>query len=111
MKKIVRYIYNYWHKYWILSRLKKFNKFNNNYLSNCNVVKLNIAVPGTYKVKSILCYDKKLELRLIEIGFISGERLTVVRNIGPIGNIIVKIKGSKIALSNKISDKILIKRK
>jgi Fe2+ transport system protein FeoA len=75
------------------------------------VVKLNIAVPGIYKIKGMLYYDKKLEQRLVEMGFISGEKLTVVRNTGDLGNIIVKIKGSKIALSNKISDKILIKRK
>jgi Fe2+ transport system protein FeoA len=75
------------------------------------VVKLNIAIPGIYKIKGILYCDKKLERRLVEIGFISEEKLTVVRNTGAMGNIIVKIKGSKIALSNKISDKILIKRK
>jgi Fe2+ transport system protein FeoA len=71
------------------------------------MAKLSDAVPGVYRFVVAYC-DEKLAHRLLEMGFIPGEYLTVIKNTSPKSNIVIKIKGSKIALSNKIADKILL---
>ncbi|MDR1720889.1 MAG: ferrous iron transport protein A [Endomicrobium sp.] len=55
--------------------------------------------------------SEKLEHRLLEMGFIPGENLTVVENTGPKGGVTVKIKGAKVALSSEVAYKILLERK
>ena len=49
--------------------------------------------------------------RLLEMGFVPGEDITVMANTGSKGTVMVKVKGSKVALSNKIADNILVKEK
>ncbi|MCL2144094.1 MAG: ferrous iron transport protein A [Endomicrobia bacterium] len=52
--------------------------------------------------------DADLGHRLLEMGFMPGENIVVVTNTGSKGSIMVKVKGSKIALSNKIADQIIV---
>jgi Fe2+ transport system protein FeoA len=80
-------------------------------LQNNGIVKLSTTVPGVYKFVLSNNRDKKLNLRLLEIGFVPGVKLRVIKNSGQKGSIILKIKGAKIVLSNKITDKILVERK
>ena len=73
--------------------------------------KLSSVKKGTCcKFVSSSC-DPALCHRLTEMGFIPGEDLTVVTNTGAKGSVMVKVKGSKIALSNKVADKIVVKEK
>jgi Fe2+ transport system protein FeoA len=99
-----------WHRRHIEYHIKKFKEFNLIFQNN-DTVKLSTTVPGVYKF--ILSYnsDKKLNLRLLEMGFVPGVKLRVIKNTGKKGSIILRIKGSKIVLSNKITDKILVERK
>ncbi|MDR1523530.1 MAG: ferrous iron transport protein A [Endomicrobium sp.] len=110
LKKFIKNIYNNWHKRWTKRYLKKFDEFNSIFKNN-NTITLSTAVPGVYKCVLSNTSDKKLNTKLIEIGFIPGVKLRVIKNTGKKGFIILKIKGSKIALSNKITDKILVKGK
>ena len=75
------------------------------------MTKLSCAKKGTcYKFVSTSC-DALLEHRLLEMGFVPGEDITVVTNTGAKGTVMVKVKDSKIALSNKIAETILVKEK
>ncbi|MBR9680654.1 MAG: ferrous iron transport protein A, partial [Candidatus Altiarchaeota archaeon] len=60
---------------------------------------LSDAKVGTYKIKTV----KKL--RLIEIGFISGSKIKVIKNNK---RLVVEIKGSRFALGSEITDEIEI---
>ncbi|MDR2676472.1 MAG: ferrous iron transport protein A [Endomicrobium sp.] len=70
---------------------------------------LSNAVPGSYKFIIVNC-DKKSYYRLLEMGFIPSEKLIVISNIKNKGCTIVKVKGSKIILSDKIAKHIFLKR-
>ncbi len=73
------------------------------------MTKLSCAKKGTCcKFVSTSC-DAPLEHRLLEMGFVPGEDITVVTNTGSKGTIMVKVKDCKIALSNKIAENILVK--
>lgn len=109
LKKIIKSIYDYWHKRWIRAHFQKFKAFNRCLQYN-GMAKLSSAVPGRYKFVGAYC-DEKLARRLLEIGFVPDEEITIIANTGNKGSIMIKIKGSKIALSNKIADNILLKRK
>ena len=75
------------------------------------MTKLSCAKKGTCcKFVSTSC-EAPLEHRLLEMGFVPGEDITVVTNTGSKGTVMVKVKGSKIALSNKIAENILVKEK
>jgi Fe2+ transport system protein FeoA len=108
LKKIIKLTYGYWHERWIKVHFQKYKSFNNCLKYN-GMAKLSDAVPGVYRFIAAYC-DGKLSHRLLEMGFVPGEYLTVIENTGPKGNIVIKIKDSKIALSNKIADKILLKK-
>jgi Fe2+ transport system protein FeoA len=74
------------------------------------MTKLSDAVPGAYKFAAVYC-DDKLDHRLLEMGFVPNEEIIVIENRGCKGGVMVKIKGSKIALNHRAADKILLKRK
>ena len=75
------------------------------------MTKLSCAKKGSCcKFISTSC-EAPLEHRLMEMGFIPGEDITVVTNTGSKRTVMVKVKGSKIALSNKIAENILVKEK
>jgi Fe2+ transport system protein FeoA len=109
-KKIIRQIYRYWHKHCIRTHFKKFKAFNSNPKHDNEVARLSNIVPGVYEFIAVYC-DVRLGHRLFEMGFIPNEEITVIETTGLNGIVMVKIKGSKIALSSKIADKILLKRK
>ena len=72
------------------------------------MTKLSCAKKGACcKFVSTSC-DADLGRRLLEMGFMPGEDIEVVTNTGFRGSIMVKVKGSKIALSNKIADQIMV---
>jgi ferrous iron transport protein A len=109
IKRIAKSIYDYWRKRWIKAHFQKFKAFNR-CLQHNGMAKLSSAVPGSYRFVAAYC-DEKLWRRLLEMGFVPGEEITVITNTGDKGSIMIKIKESKIALSNKIADNILLKRK
>jgi glycosyltransferase involved in cell wall biosynthesis/Fe2+ transport system protein FeoA len=108
-KRFTKHVYGHWHRHWAEKHYRKFKKFNLIFQNNPKI-KLSIAVPGVYKFVSSNNNDKRLNHRLLEIGFIPKIRLRVIKNSGEKGSILLKIKGSKIVLSNKIADKILVER-
>ncbi|MDR1244203.1 MAG: glycosyltransferase [Endomicrobium sp.] len=108
-KRFIKHMYSHWHRHWTEKHHKRFEKFNLIFQNNPSI-KLSTAVPGVYKFASSNNNDKGLNHRLLEIGFIPGIRLRVIKNTGEKGSLLLKIKGSKIVLSNKIADKILVER-
>ncbi|MCL2485149.1 MAG: ferrous iron transport protein A [Endomicrobia bacterium] len=109
VKSFFKRIYEYWRKRLIRSRFKKYKSFNKCIEFN-GMAKLSDAIGGTYRFIAAHC-DEKLGRRLLEMGFVPGEDISILTNTGRKGSIMVKIKGSKIVLSNKIAENILIKRK
>ncbi|MDR0724149.1 MAG: ferrous iron transport protein A [Endomicrobium sp.] len=110
LKAFIKHICNNWRKRWAKRHFKKFNEFNLIFKNN-TLIKLSTAVPGVYKFVISNNTDKKLNHRLHEIGFLPNTKLRVLKNTGKRGSILIKIEGSKIVLSNKIADKILLERK
>jgi Fe2+ transport system protein FeoA len=70
--------------------------------------KLSCAKRGACKFVSTCC-DEKLAHRLSEMGFTPGGNIKVVSCGNSNGSVMVEVKGSKLALSNKIADSIFIK--
>ena len=70
------------------------------------MIPLTIASPG--EANYILKITGKDEVRqhLAEMGFVVGERVTVVSNIG--GNMILQIKDSRVALNRGMTNRIMI---
>lgn len=60
---------------------------------------------GTYHVKQLRGFGD-VRRHLEDMGFIPGERVTVISRIG--GNLIVNIKGSRVALSSELAQHIAI---
>lgn len=60
---------------------------------------------GSYHVKHLDGSDD-LNRHLENLGFVPGERVTVVSRIA--GNIIVNVKGSRVALSSELARNIVI---
>jgi Fe2+ transport system protein FeoA len=111
LKRFIKHIHSTWHKRWAKRHFKKFNEFNLIFKNNITIIKLSTVVPGVYKFVASNNTDKKLNHRLLEIGFLPNTKLRVLKNTGKKGSTLIKIKGSKIVLSNKIADKILLRRK
>ncbi|MDR3195689.1 MAG: ferrous iron transport protein A [Endomicrobium sp.] len=109
IKSITKQIYDHLHKHWVKTHFQKFKLFNKR-LSYNRMAKLSDVVPGSYKFSAIYCEDK-LARRLLEMGFVPNEEVIVIENRGRKGSVMVKIKGSKIALNHRVADKILLKRK
>ncbi|MDR0800007.1 MAG: ferrous iron transport protein A [Endomicrobium sp.] len=107
LKKAIKRIYEYWHERWVKAHFQNYKAFDSCLKYN-GMARLSSAGPGVYRFVIAYC-DDKLGHRLLEMGFVPGGHLTVIENTGPKGSIMVKVKGSKIALSNKIADKILLK--
>ncbi|AKL98354.1 FeoA family protein [Endomicrobium proavitum] len=74
------------------------------------LIKLGSAQTGTYKFVAAFC-DEDLGHRLLEMGFVPGGDVTVIANAGLRGSVMIEIKGSKLALSHKIADNILLMKK
>lgn len=110
LKILIKNIYGALRKRLVKKHLNKFDEFNLVFKNN-NTISLNVAVPGVYRVALLDNTDKKLYLRFLELGFLPNTKLRVLKNTGKNGSTLIKIRGSKIALSNKIANKILLERK
>ena len=53
-----------------------------------------------------LCGDSAVKQHLNELGFSVGSPVTVVASLG--GNVIVKVKESRIALDHKLASRIMV---
>ncbi len=60
---------------------------------------------GVYHVKQLRGYGE-VHRHLEDMGFIPGEKITVISHIG--GNLIVSVKGSRVALSSELAKHIAI---
>lgn len=60
---------------------------------------------GTYHVKQLRGYGD-VHRHLEDMGFIPGETITVISRIG--GNLIVNVKGSRVALSAELAQHIAV---
>jgi Fe2+ transport system protein FeoA len=110
IKSIVKQIYGHSRKRWFKSHFQKFKSFNK-YLSYNKMAKLSDAVPGAYRFVTANSDDNKLTQRLLEMGFIPNEEIIVIESGVRKSGVMIKIKDSKIALNNKVAEKILLKRK
>jgi Fe2+ transport system protein FeoA len=108
LEKFIKKFYGHMHSRRIKVHFQEFKSFNRCF--RCDEVRLSSAVPGVYVFVAAYC-SKKFGYRLLEMGFIPGEELTVIVNTGHNGSVVVKVKGSKIALSNRIADEILLKER
>ncbi|MDR2860495.1 MAG: ferrous iron transport protein A [Elusimicrobiota bacterium] len=77
-----------------------------------NLISLSIAPEGEYTFITLIC-EPEIEHRLLEMGFIPGAEIKIVTKtgIGENSSVMIEIKGSKLALNNKIANEILVKAK
>ena len=61
---------------------------------------------GEYHVLQVTTSDAELNRHLQDMGFLPGEPITVVSHFD--GNVIISIKGSKVALSEQMASNILV---
>ena len=61
---------------------------------------------GDYHVLQITTSDQELNRHLQDMGFLPGEQITVVSHFD--GNVIVSVKGSRVALSEQMASHILV---
>ena len=67
---------------------------------------LALANPGEENLIRKVCGSPEVKKHLEDLGFVAGGTATVVATLG--GNIIVKIKESRIAISEEMARKIMI---
>ena len=61
---------------------------------------------GDYHVLQITTSDQELNRHLQDMGFLPGEPISVVSHFD--GNVIVSVKGSRVALSEQMASHILV---
>ncbi|MDR1942090.1 MAG: ferrous iron transport protein A [Endomicrobium sp.] len=93
-------------------RIKNLCIKKNNWLCCCDssddgALKLSKAKEGFYEFLCAKC-DEHLVHRLLEMGFVPGDNIKVLSHMGSRGSVMIEVKGSKLALSNKIADNILV---
>ena len=67
---------------------------------------LTMAEPGEAVTIRKITGKDELRLHLAELGFVVGERVTVVSRMG--GNLIVQVKDSRVALNRAMANRILV---
>jgi Fe2+ transport system protein FeoA len=110
IRLIIKQIYEHFHKRWVRAHFQKFKSFNK-CLSYNGIAKLSTVVPGAYRFVAAYSDDTKLTQRLLEMGFVPNEEIVVIRSGAQKSGVMIKIRGSKIALNNEVASKILLKRK
>jgi Fe2+ transport system protein FeoA len=110
IKSIIKQIYEYFRKRWVRAHFQKFKSFNK-WLSHNEMAKLSDAVPGAYRFVVANSNDDKLTQRLLEMGFIPNEEIIIIESGVRKSGVMIKVRGSKIALNNNVAEKILLKRK
>ena len=74
------------------------------------MIPLSLLQDGEYAQIVTINGGKLVNLRMSELGFITGEYLKVIRNVGG-GPIMVELKAGKIAIGRGVANKILCERK
>ena len=67
---------------------------------------LTMAEPGEAVTIRKITGKDELRLHLAELGFVVGERVTVVSRMG--GNLIVQVKDSRVSLDRAMANRILV---
>ena len=67
---------------------------------------LTMAEPGEAVTIRKITGKDELRLHLAELGFVVGERVTVVSRMG--GNLIAQVKDSRVALDRAMANRILV---
>jgi Fe2+ transport system protein FeoA len=102
------YSFGYWRELWIKAHFQHHHSFERCVQQLNGMLKLSAAKTGCYyKFISAYC-NERLGHRLLEMGFVPGEYIKIVANTGSKGSVMVEVKGSKLALSHKIADDILL---
>jgi Fe2+ transport system protein FeoA len=75
-----------------------------------NLRSLSIIPAGEYIFVTTLC-SHEMEHRLLEMGFVQGEKIKLIERTGNENDssVVVEIKGSRLALSSKMANDILVK--
>ena len=67
---------------------------------------LTLAVVGEENIIKKIGGKQEVKAHLENLGFVAGGAVTVINTIG--GNVIVNVKGSRIAISKEMAQKIMI---
>ena len=65
-----------------------------------------MADPGEESIIIRVCGSPEMKKHLEDMGFVAGSSVTVMNTIG--GNLIVKIKESRVAISKEMASKIMV---
>jgi Fe2+ transport system protein FeoA len=115
VKNRVKYcFYDYWRRKAVKANIKAYKQKKNLKIARFPICdglsRLSCAKRGHCKFVSTCC-DEQLAHRLSEMGFTPGGDIKVVEKAGGTlrGSVMVEVKGSKLALSDKIANNIVIK--
>ncbi len=67
---------------------------------------LTLAVPGEEIIIRRIGGNEEVRAHLQNLGFVPGGTVTVVNSIG--GNLIVNVKGARVAISKEMAQKIMV---
>ena len=67
---------------------------------------LNLASPGEENIVQRVGGSPEIRQHLKELGFVPGSAVTIINTLG--GNVIVKVKDSRVAISQEMAGKIMI---
>ena len=67
---------------------------------------LSLATPGDENIIQRVGGSPEVRQHLKELGFVPGSSVTIINTLG--GNVIVKVKESRIAISDEMARKIMI---
>ena len=67
---------------------------------------LNLASPGEENIVLRVGGSPEVRQHLKELGFVPGSAVTIINTLG--GNVIVKVKESRVAISGEMARKIMI---
>ena len=67
---------------------------------------LSLAAPGDENIVQRVGGSPEVRQHLKELGFVPGSAVTIINTLG--GNVIVKVKESRIAISDEMARKIMI---
>ena len=67
---------------------------------------LNLASPGEENIVQRVGGSPEVRQHLKELGFVPGSTVTIINTLG--GNVIVKVKESRVAISGEMARRIMI---
>ena len=70
------------------------------------MIPLSLAVPGEEQIIKKIGGNPQTRLHLENLGFVVGGGITVINTLN--GNVIVKVKESRIALNDELARKIMV---